>query len=98
MAVRWRERAREERSVVMSDGAVKGANAEALAHEAGNVAAAAAAAGDSLGYAGRFAAAVVALSWWMILMTAIYFHTWFEKVRRLFSSSLSAFLSRLMHC
>ena len=23
---------------------------------------------------------VVGLSWWMLLMTAIYFHTWFEKV------------------
>ena len=25
--------------------------------------------------------AVVALSWWMLFMTAAYFHTWFEKVR-----------------
>ena len=24
--------------------------------------------------------AVAALSWWMLLMTAAYFHTWFEKV------------------
>ena len=23
---------------------------------------------------------VVALHWWMLLMTAIFFHTWFEKV------------------
>ena len=75
VALRWRERAREERSVVMPDGAVKGASAEALAHGAGN------AGGDALGHTGRFAAAVVGLSWWMILMTAIYFHTWFEKVR-----------------
>lgn len=26
---------------------------------------------------------VVGLSWWMLLMTAAYFHTWFEKVRYL---------------
>lgn len=24
---------------------------------------------------------VAGLSWWMLLMTAAYFHTWFEKVR-----------------
>ena len=24
--------------------------------------------------------AVAGLSWWMLLMTAAYFHTWFEKV------------------
>ena len=27
----------------------------------------------------RFALAVAALSWWMLLMTAVFFHTWFEK-------------------
>lgn len=27
---------------------------------------------------------VAALSWWMLLMTAAYFHTWFEKVSRSF--------------
>lgn len=27
-----------------------------------------------------FAIGVVLLSWWMLLMTATYFHTWFEKV------------------
>ena len=26
--------------------------------------------------------AVIGLSWWMLLMTAAYFHTWFEKVSR----------------
>lgn len=28
----------------------------------------------------NIAAAVFGLSWWMLLMTAAYFHTWFEKV------------------
>ena len=27
-----------------------------------------------------FSIGVILLSWWMLLMTAIYFHTWFEKV------------------
>lgn len=27
----------------------------------------------------KFAIGVVALSWWMLLMTAAFFHTWFEK-------------------
>ena len=27
----------------------------------------------------KFAIGVVALMWWMLLMTAAYFHTWFEK-------------------
>ncbi|KAH7037702.1 inositol phospholipid synthesis and fat-storage-inducing TM-domain-containing protein [Microdochium trichocladiopsis] len=75
----------EERTVVMADGAVKGASVEAAAvdghlssakegqqpHHAGHV---------GLGLGGKFAAAIVVLSYWMLLMTAIYFHTWFEKV------------------
>lgn len=28
----------------------------------------------------NFVWAVVGLSWWMLLMTGIWFHTWFEKV------------------
>ncbi|PYI07188.1 hypothetical protein BO78DRAFT_367026 [Aspergillus sclerotiicarbonarius CBS 121057] len=31
-------------------------------------------------WSGRFAWAVAGLGWWMLLMTAIWFHTWFEKV------------------
>lgn len=27
----------------------------------------------------KFALGVAALMWWMLLMTAAYFHTWFEK-------------------
>lgn len=32
-------------------------------------------------FARRFAWAVAGLSWWMLFMTAIWFHTWLEKVR-----------------
>ena len=35
---------------------------------------------DGQTWAVWFVGGVGALSWWMILMTATYFHTWFEKV------------------
>lgn len=80
--VRWREArrgARDERSIVMRDGSVQGAEAEGgpgpeLSGATTEVTS------DMLGVGGKFVLAVVALSLWMILMTAIYFHTWFEKV------------------
>ncbi|KAF2101702.1 hypothetical protein NA57DRAFT_73140 [Rhizodiscina lignyota] len=31
------------------------------------------------GFSVKFALGVAGLSWWMLLMTAAYFHTWFEK-------------------
>lgn len=77
VVLRWRGRRElEERSVVMHDGAVKGAGVEARSDgvEVGNVA-------DALGLGGRVLMGLVVLSLWMVLMTAIYFHTWFEKVR-----------------
>ncbi|KAH8898177.1 hypothetical protein GQ53DRAFT_759460 [Thozetella sp. PMI_491] len=74
VVLRARERASEERSVVMGDGAIKSASAESQHHDSG------ASSEGGLGHGGRFAAVVVGLSWWMILMTAIYFHTWFEKL------------------
>lgn len=73
---------RDERRVVMQDGAIKGAAVEAeLVAEAVGLERRVLSAWDALGLGGKFAVGVVALSWWMILMTAIYFHTWFEKVR-----------------
>ncbi|KAM0436668.1 hypothetical protein ACHAPT_002377 [Fusarium lateritium] len=70
---RWSGKQTEERCVVMSDGALKSANIEAEESD------------DRLelpylGFGGKFAVGVMALSVWMLLMTAIYFHTWFEKV------------------
>lgn len=70
---------RDDRSVVMVDGAIKSATVEAE-----RVAAAAehrlASVWDALAFGGKVTGAVVAMSWWMLLMTAIFFHTWFEKV------------------
>lgn len=77
--MRWKERRRgdgEERSVVAPDGSVQGAEVEAE----GLLGARAEVEGDVLGIGGKFVLATVGLSLWMILMTAIYFHTWFEKV------------------
>ncbi|KAK7745618.1 hypothetical protein SLS62_009726 [Diatrype stigma] len=89
----------EERCVVMPDGAVKGAGVEAEVEaddirlrEAGehgdgeNDAAA-----DALGLGGKFAMAVVALCLWMLLMTAIYFHTWFEKLTGLLTAAVGIY-------
>lgn len=76
VVMRWRGRRHlEERSVVMGDGAVKGAGVEADVDgvSVANVV-------DALGLGGRIVMGVVGLSLWMVLMTAIYFHTWFEKV------------------
>ncbi|KAI1484085.1 inositol phospholipid synthesis and fat-storage-inducing TM-domain-containing protein [Daldinia eschscholtzii] len=76
----------EERAVVMPDGAVKGASVEAETESAQPSGGAAGDDGDdddekaALGFGGRFAVGVVALCLWMLLMTAIYFHTWFEKL------------------
>jgi hypothetical protein len=65
---------REERSVIMTDGAIKSATVESQG-SAGDLGT-----GDILGIGGKTALGVVGLSCWMLLMTAIYFHTWFEKV------------------
>ncbi|KAL8369957.1 hypothetical protein RB595_000354 [Gaeumannomyces hyphopodioides] len=62
---------RDPRAVVMADGAVKGVDVEADGRREDAAA---------LGFGGRFVAGVVGLSMWMLLMTAIYFHTWFEKL------------------
>jgi hypothetical protein len=72
--LRWTGWAREERCVVMPDGAIKSASVEAETS-----------AGDGtnragLGISAQTAIAVMGLNVWMLLMTAIYFHTWFEKV------------------
>ncbi|RYP70363.1 hypothetical protein DL769_004989 [Monosporascus sp. CRB-8-3] len=78
---------REERCVVMPDGAVKGAGVEIERDGEGGGGGGGDAYGPALGLAGRFAVAVIALCLWMLLMTAIYFHTWFEKVSRFFATT-----------
>lgn len=72
--LRWSGQQAEERSVVMSDGALKSASVESdatIVQDANQ---------PILGAGGKLAVSVMCLSTWMLLMTAIYFHTWFEKV------------------
>jgi hypothetical protein len=66
---------KEERTILMSDGAVKSAEVET---PAGAEESPEAAGQWNLGV--KFVLGVVVLSFWMLLMTAAYFHTWFEKV------------------
>ncbi|KAK8016559.1 hypothetical protein PG993_014748 [Apiospora rasikravindrae] len=75
----------DERTVVMGDGAVKGAGVEAGKIEGQEETTDA---HQTLGLGGRFALIVVGLCLWMLLMTAIYFHTWFEK----FTGLMTAFI------
>ena len=68
---------REQRLILHEDGNVKSAEAEvqmARGKEDREEAEAEAEAGVSV------PVIVAGLSWWMLLMTAAYFHTWFEKV------------------
>ncbi|KKK17009.1 hypothetical protein P175DRAFT_0501105 [Aspergillus ochraceoroseus IBT 24754] len=39
----------------------------------------------------RFVGSVIALSWWMLLMTGIWFHTWFEKFNGLVIASVTIY-------
>lgn len=67
---------REARRVLTADGLVRSARLEAK--EMGDEADVKAD-GGSLSTGVKGALVVVGLSWWMLLMTAAYFHTWFEK-------------------
>ncbi|KAI0887179.1 inositol phospholipid synthesis and fat-storage-inducing TM-domain-containing protein [Annulohypoxylon maeteangense] len=73
----------EERCVVMPDGAVKGAGVEAERSGAREE--------RALGFGGRFVVVVVGLCLWMLLMTAIYFHTWFEKFTGLLVAAMGIY-------
>jgi len=44
-------------------------------------------------YATRFVWIVIALSWWMLFMTAIWFHTWLEKLSGLLLSVTAIYLT-----
>jgi hypothetical protein len=66
---------KEERTVIMNDGAVKSAEIET---QAGEVTAPRASGKLDLGV--KIVLGVAGLCLWMLLMTAAYFHTWFEKV------------------
>ena len=66
---------REERLIRAGGGEVVSAEKEVVERRAGD------GEEEGKGTSGVSApVAVTALSWWMLLMTAAYFHTWFEKV------------------
>ncbi|KAI1457218.1 inositol phospholipid synthesis and fat-storage-inducing TM-domain-containing protein [Annulohypoxylon moriforme] len=73
----------EERCIVMPDGAVKGAGVEAEKNGSREE--------RALGYGGRFVVVVVGLCLWMLLMTAIFFHTWFEKFTGLLVAAMGIY-------
>lgn len=83
---RWTGRGSEERAVIMADGALKGASVESETKSGEG------SAEGTLGAGGKFAVGTAALSLWMLLMTAIYFHTWFEKLTGLMSSLVGLYL------
>lgn len=69
------ERAKEERAVILQNGEVNTPGSEDESESAGlrmNT-------NSSWEYGAKIALGVGALSIWMLLMTAAYFHTWFEK-------------------
>ncbi|KAJ6446772.1 FIT family protein scs3 [Purpureocillium lavendulum] len=84
-ALRWSGRVREERCVVMRDGALKSAGVEA------DEAPGRGGGSTELGAGGKTAVAVAALNLWMLLMTAIYFHTWFEKLTGLVTALIGVY-------
>ncbi|EOD52912.1 putative inositol phospholipid synthesis protein scs3p protein [Neofusicoccum parvum UCRNP2] len=75
-AVLRAEGLRDGRRIVMFDGKTRTAGAEAQ-RESHAYSAVADAKDPGLGV--KASLAVMALSWWMLLMTAAFFHTWFEK-------------------
>lgn len=76
---------RDERTIVMHDGAVKGAGVEAESNGVNPEEE------RTLGFGGKFVLAIVGLCLWMLLMTAIYFHTWFEKLTGLLVASVAIY-------
>lgn len=73
---------KEERIIVSGDGAVKSA-----ASESEEVKGLATKGDGRLDLGVKVVLGVAGLSIWMLLMTAAYFHTWFEKVSRIHCSS-----------
>ncbi|KAK4109222.1 hypothetical protein N656DRAFT_716319 [Canariomyces notabilis] len=96
VVARWGRCWAEERSVVMHDSAVKGAGVEAEGSDGREGNAPANSVLEALGYGGRLAAAVVGLSGWMLLMTAIYFHTWFEKLTGLLVALTGLYITYIL--
>ncbi|EDO65004.2 hypothetical protein GE21DRAFT_4958 [Neurospora crassa] len=105
----WRRSVRDERTVVMGDGAVKSAGTDLAADkrwddyspemdEAREVRDVVTGGGlwDALGHGGKVVFVVVGLSAWMLLMTAIYFHTWFEKLTGLLVALMGLYFTYIV--
>ncbi|KAI5369256.1 Putative Fat storage-inducing transmembrane protein [Septoria linicola] len=73
-AVLHSEGLREKRRIRTADGLTRNASMETDARPGD------AAGQRELGFGIKAALGVAGLSWWMLLMTAAFFHTWFEKV------------------
>jgi len=76
-AVLQTEGLREARRIFTSDGLIRRATIESDGQE-GNSGEKSKEEKNGIGI--QVSLAVAGLSWWMLLMTAAYFHTWFEKV------------------
>ncbi|KAL2074433.1 hypothetical protein VTL71DRAFT_8211 [Oculimacula yallundae] len=77
--------AKEERTIIMNDGAVKSAEVEAQSEKG-------LADSSSWTLAAKFVLGIGALCLYMLLMTAAYFHTWFEKFTGLLVAFSGIFL------
>lgn len=77
---------RESRPIRTESGLVRQALYEAVEDPS-----TAAGTSTSLGIGVKVALAVAALAWWMLLMTATYFHTWFEKLTGLLVAFLALY-------
>lgn len=80
VVLRWAE-LREKRRIVTGDGRIVDAGLTNDEHDAG---------GPTVGV--QAALAVAGLSWWMLFMTAAYFHTWFEKFTGFLVASSTIYL------
>lgn len=87
-------KAKEERVVLTQNGEVRGADSESGDERADMSSASTTKSPWDLGV--KIVLAVGLLSLWMLLMTAAYFHTWFEKVR-LISTSKTIYDMLIFH-
>lgn len=83
---RWTAQLDELRNIYLRDGSVKSASVEA------EVPAGMGRDQDAWRFGAKLVAVIVAVNAWMMLMTAMYFHTWFEKTTGLLTAYLGHYL------
>ncbi|KAI9838023.1 MAG: hypothetical protein M1819_006177 [Sarea resinae] len=83
---------REEKMVRFTNGEVGSAMVEAEVESQGN----SSRSGAPVAFGVKAVLLVAGLSWWMLLMTAAYFHTWFEKFTGLFVAFTAIFTVYLL--